>query len=351
MQLIDGKWINWTELLTWGSLITESIADRDVGKSYGMLKRCMVRARKHGEAMVWLRRTDDEAKALCQSWGNSKVKAIAESAHLSLDNFQKRGERILFRLNKDESWRPMIRYGGLSSASAFRDTDDPAEKILFLDEAFATPAKHNRYVGNEVEDCLDIFKSLRKGDCDIRLVLCGNRERHINLWHEYFGIEKEIIEEGTYRIQTSPKKRDRIPADVGNSIVVDVRANHNATHEDLKELFKGTVYGDFLGGSAKGHYKQLVMPIPPTSWHYCSFDFGHYGSIWNAPDRFMIASLRRAGNKTIRLAPDGRRDTVVLNPVLKRRLVYLRSAWNSGKLRFDSAAAAEILLPSIAKLI
>ena len=54
MRLIDGKWINWTELLSWGSLITESIADRDVGKSYGMLKRCMVRARKHGEAMVWL---------------------------------------------------------------------------------------------------------------------------------------------------------------------------------------------------------------------------------------------------------------------------------------------------------
>lgn len=349
MKRIDGKWINWTEILSYGELINICVADRDVGKSYGMLYRAITRCQKRGKAMVWLRRTDEECKSLLESFGNGKWLNILTARGLTPDNVTRQGHKILYRAGKGESWQPLIRYGSLSGWDDVRDTDDPREEVLFVDEAFATIEKHRRYNGDEVSNGLDIFKSLRKGDSDIRLIVCGNRERQCNIWADYFGIYNPPTADGIYRVPTASHRAAGIGAN--RCITYTVCNKVDSEHDDMKTLLTGTKYGVFLAGGSKSEYGALISNVPPRAWFYAAADFGRRVTLWAAYDGFIYCSFRPGGTRVIRPTPDGRPDTVVMCPDIRKRLTLLRSAWNRGRVRFDSPKCAEIMMTVIPRLI
>lgn len=349
MKRIDDRWINWTEILTYGELINICVADRDVGKSYGMLYRAITRCQKRGKAMVWLRRTDEECKSLLESFGNGKWLNILTARGLTPDNVTRQGHKILYRAGKGESWQPLIRYGSLSGWDDVRDTDDPREEVLFIDEAFATIEKHRRYNGDEVSNGLDIFKSLRKGDSDIRLIVCGNRERQCNIWADYFGIYNPPTADGIYRVPTASHRAAGIGAN--RCITYTVCNKVDSEHDDMKTLLTGTKYGVFLAGGSKSEYGALIANVPPRAWFYAAADFGRRVTLWAAYDGFIYCSFRPGGTRVIRPAPDGRPDTVVMCPDIRKRLTLLRSAWNRGRVRFDSPKCAEIMMAVIPRLI
>lgn len=349
MKRIDGKWINWTEILTYNELINICVADRDVGKSYGMLYRAITRCQKRGRAMVWLRRTDEECKSLLESFGNGKWLNILTARGLTPDNVTRQGHKILYRAGKGESWQPLIRYGSLSGWDDVRDTDDPREEVLFIDEAFATIEKHRRYNGDEVSNGLDIFKSLRKGDSDIRLIVCGNRERQCNIWADYFGIYNPPTADGIYRVPTASHRAAGIGAN--RCITYTVCNKVDSEHDDMKTLLTGTKYGVFLAGGSKSEYGALIANVPPRAWFYAAADFGRRVTLWAAYDGFIYCSFRPGGTRVIRPTPDGRPDTVVMCPDIRKRLTLLRSAWNRGRVRFDSPKCAEIMMAVIPRLI
>ena len=349
MERIDGKWINWTEILSYGELINICVADHDVGKSYGMIYRAITRGQKRGKAMVWLRRTDEECKSLLESFGNGKWLDILTARGLTPDNVTRQGHKILYRAGKGESWQPLIRYGSLSGWDDFRDTDDPREEVLFIDEAFATIEKHRRYNGDEVSNGLDIFKSLRKGDSDIRLIVCGNRERQCNIWADYFGIYNPPTADGIYRVPTASHRAAGIGAN--RCITYTVCNKADDEHNDMKTLLTGTKYGVFLAGGSKSEYGALIMNVPPRAWFYAAADFGRRVTLWAAYDGFIYCSFRPGGTRVIRPTPDGRPDTVVMCPDIRKRLTLLRSAWNRGRVRFDSPKCAEIMMAVIPRLI
>ncbi|MGM9684594.1 MAG: phage DNA encapsidation protein [Eubacteriales bacterium] len=349
MKRIDEKWINWTEILTYGELINICVADRDVGKSYGMLYRAITRCQKRGKAMVWLRRTDEECKNLLESFGNGKWLNILSARGLTPDNVTRQGHKILYRAGKGESWQPLIRYGSLSGWDDIRDTDDPREEVLFIDEAFATIEKHRRYNGDEVSNGLDIFKSLRKGDSDIRLIVCGNRERQCNIWADYFGIYNPPTADGIYRVPTASHRDAGIGAN--RCVTYTVCNKVDKEHDDMKTLLTGTKYGVFLSGGSKSEYGALIANVPPRAWFYAAADFGRRVTLWAAPNGFIYCSFRPGGTRVIRPTPDGRPDTVVMCPDIRKRLTLLRSAWNRGRVRFDSPKCAEIMMAVIPRLI
>lgn len=337
---------SWERLLSRPGVIYIAEGDRGVGKSYPMLYRSMRRLIRRHRACVWLRRTDAEVKDWLASFGSAKWRKIAKQARLDPDKLRRQGAVILYNTGDDKSprWEKLIRAGAVSQWAHFRDTDDPAEEIIYLDEAFATVEAHRRYVGNEVEHALDILKSLRRGEgSDMRMLLAGNAERAVNPWFDYFGISRPHLEEGFAMLTPTKGKdfREPIPYE---------RIRRRGDLDALDRLVDGTSMGAFLAGDPKGAQRGLLAEIPRGASWYCNVDFGRRLSLWMA-DGVLICSLRRAPGNVVKASPDGSPQTVVLTPILKKRFVLLRRAWQAGKIRFDSFEAVEWGMAAITRFL
>lgn len=336
---------SWTPLLSRPGIIYMAEGDRGVGKSYPMMVRAMRRMIRHHRATVWLRRTDVEAKDWLASFGSQKWRNIAMQARLDPDKLRRQGALILYNRGDDKrpSWEKLFRVGAVSAWSHFRDTDDPREELIFLDEAFATVEAHRRYQGNEVDHCLDILKSLRRGEgSDLRLLIAGNAERAANPWLDYFGIKHPRISSGI--VGLSPTRHgalgsiwfERIPGE---------------TLDDLDVLLTGTAMGDFLRGKPKGLTAALIEPVPRGASCYVQTDFGRLLSFWLASDGCMYVSCRAGYGPVLRERPDGSPGTVVMTPDIRQRFGLLRAAWKRGSVRFDTPEAHDWGMVAISRLI
>lgn len=329
---------SWIPLLSRPGIIYIAEGDRDVGKSYPMLLRAMKRMQRNHRSMVWLRRTEQETKDWLAEFGNGKWTKIAKQAGLEMGRMRRQGDKILYNFSEDGkdsgSWVKLLRAGAVSGWASFRDTDDPNEEIIYLDEAFATVERYRMYRGDEVHDTLDILKSLRRQGSDIRLLLAGNAEKAVNPWFEYFGMDAPKIEEGFAMLR--PQKKG---AGYG-AIPYERIRRHSA--DDLAALLDGTGYGDFLAGAPKGQNKRLIRPIPKGATVYTSVDFGRRLSIWASRDGLcMVVSLRNASGTVIRKTPNGDPNTLIYCSELRKAMTKLRMCWQAGRVYFDSPEALE----------
>ena len=96
--------------------------------------------------------------------------------------------------------------------------------------------------------------------------------------------------------------------------------------------FRFNIYGVFLAGGNKAEYGALISPVPARSWFYAAADFGGRVTLWAAYDGYIYCSFRPGGTRVIRPVPDGRPDTVIMCPDIRKRLTLLRSAWNRGRV-------------------
>lgn len=343
------RYHDWAVPLSYGGKLTIVEGDRDIGKSYGMLRRALWRCLHRKKSMVWLRRTDVEAKALLQEFGGAKWTRAADSVGIKMEDLYRKGDSVF--LKTKEGSRRVLRYGCSSGWSEFRDTDDPDIELLYLDEAFTTVERHRRYVGNEVEHALDIWKSMERDGVGVPMVVAGNKEKCVNIWLDYFGIDKVPKGAGIYRIGTSKNTT----VDMGASgtlevpeIVYERYVSNKRTSFD--RLVGGTEYGAFLDGFGKNS-TQLIKEVPRRSRIYAAIDFGKYVSLWLTPDNYIVASLRRVAGKTLRIDPDGSKNTVLLTPAIRKNFVLFRERWNAGRVRFDSQECAEYALPQFKYLL
>ena len=338
---------SWKPLLDRGRVVNIAEGARDVGKSYPMLLRAMRRMVREHRSIVWLRRTDEEIADWLSSFGSAKWRKLATQARIDPDKLRRHGALILYNEGdeKHPDWVKLLRAGAVSGWKKFRDTDDPREELIYLDEAFTTVEDFRRYRGNEVEHTLDILKSLRRGDgSDMRLVVAGNAERAVNPWFDYFGIKEPPINAGC--IDLAPSAHGGSLGLIGYERIVRVNER-----DALDSLLHGTALGDFLDGCPKGRTAALLMPMPKRATLYANVDFGTRLSLWLTSDGFLICSLRHAAGRVVRMMPNGDPNSVMLTPQIRKQFTTLRRAWSWGKVRFETQAAQEIGLHALSRLI
>lgn len=320
-----------------------------------MIVRAFSRIQRNGRSMVWLRRTDEEVKGWLSSVGSAKWAKAVRQAGLNPEKVRRQGNKIMYDFGNDRShdWRKVIRAGAVSGWAEFRDTDDPAEELIYLDEAFATVEKYRRYQGNEVHDCLDIFKTLHREGSDIRLLIAGNAEKAVNPWFDYLGIDPPKLER-KIPINSGPLYESQFRLlNPGKSEfgAIAYERGWKVQEDDLMKALSGTAYGDFLHGEPKGQNKALLRSIPSGSLVYVSVDFGKPLSVWRTRSGDFVVSLRRASGSVIRKTPNGSPGVLLLCPELRRSLVSLRLAWARGRVYFDSPEAMEWGLQAIPQII
>lgn len=334
---------DWKRLLSCNGLIYIAEGTRQVGKSFPMRARAILRHIRTGEAVFWSRRTETEVDQFVSTFPGPKWERLCRYCGIELKQLRMKNGTLQFQREENGSWAKVMRFGSISRWNSFRDTDDPKETLLYLDEAFATVAKTRAYGGNEVNDALDLFRTLRhEDDSRMRMLVAGNPDRACNLWLDYFGIRRPKIRSGIVALTPT------VNGGEFGKIWYEYIPPHGT--DALDRLLTGTEQGAFLQGQAKGTDPRLIASIPPGSQWYCNFDFGGFLSVWRSGD-YMIFSRSYAPGPVFRNRPDGGKDTLLFTADVRKRLVLLRNAWAQGRVRFASDEAMESAADVVAKII
>lgn len=344
--MIDGRFIDFNEILSHNLHLNFVDGKREIGKSYGMNRRTLARRIRDGEAIVWARLTLEDAIERAREFGSGKWTELLAREGLTMENVMRNGRRILYRPHKGADWLPLIRYVGLSEWNKMRDGDDPQERLFFFDEFIVPDAKIRRYmgmVGNPVDHLLDMWISLRRGKSRMPILAVGNPELGPDWLTPALGIvDKQVPERiKTYRL------RDDVAERLTNDVYkVDRAAVWWTTNPG----------GQSAGGDASGRPQDVPRGLyarrggHETPWAYFDLPGGSF-SVWLTHGAMICASCG-ADVPRIRLFPDGDRRTIVLTPQFRRRhLGALADYWRLGRVKFEDAMALSAFQAAVPQII
>lgn len=335
------KYHSWQPLIDTHAQLCICEGDRDVGKSFPMMIRAIKRGWRKGRSMLWLRRTQKEVKELANAFGSAKWQKAAEIAGVPFDCLKRNG-RYIALTRKNGQKVNIIHYAALSESKALRDTDDPAMDTIFIDEAFTTVNKIRQYRGNEVEDAMDIIKSMRRDERYIVTIVAGNREMVATPWYDYFGIERPKFAEGITVLHSRSGARIAFERVRKHKRAVDAQG--------FAVLADGTGYGSFMDGNAKGVAEGLIEALRPGAKYYANVDFGTRLSIWIQNGHMVFSTARNPGGcVTDKLT--GEPGAVLFTPLIRKRFTWLREYYRAGNIRFASDKAYEAGIQALKRLI
>lgn len=329
--MIDGKYLNINDILSYGYDLNIIDGKREIGKSYGNLLRAHARRIRNHEGMVWVRMFAEDADLLASSFGNGKWQDIWRRFGISSDNVKRSGRRILWRKDDKSPWLPMIRYIGLSEWENYRDADDPQEKYLFFDEFIQAPARMKRYAaGIPSENLIDLWISLRRGKDKMPMLLAGNPE-----------LGEDWLLPSLYVNDRQTPERVRVYDASGDLVDRAASVNHDISR--IAVLWTTNKGGQSSGGRQSG----VVADVPHGARRalsgrerlYATFDFGDgIVSVWYTVGGFIV-STRDADGRVFRLVPDADPRTVVFTQRSRKNCGYLRDAIVAGKLWYTDVSA------------
>lgn len=342
--MIDGKWWDSADILSYNCQGNIVKAKREIGKSYGQLKKAIARRERNHEAMIWLRFSDVEADALAGCFGDGKWVEIWESLGMTADQFRRKGRRVLWRKDKNSPWLPLIRFAGLTEWHNLRDNDDPQEKFLFFDEFIVPDSKLRNYRGRRpADDFIDLWISLRRGKAKMPFLMCGNPELGSDWFLPSIGIDDREKMEKISIYTPRDDIRDKCRSELHNLDRVAVQWTQNPD-------------GHSAGGSASG----LAQAIPQglqdrvkgTETLYAIIDLGDGPvTLWLSPRGVLVDVGTVAGKIVFRDVPDGSLYTRILPRDPRRLFGLLKSFWLLGRVYYTGAEAFRRFSRYVKKLV
>lgn len=322
-------------------------SNRTLGKTWLFKKRAFRRALKRGKKTLWVRRFKNEAKEAAAKFFTStdlqKFCGIemydAETKH---GNCKQVGDT--FYIKRGKKWDWFLQIVALSSAKKIRGVDDVALDTIVFDEYRTTPEKYRQYRGNEVNDFIDIFFSVKREHM-VRCFFLGNKESTIDPYFTYFGIPAfpdsfeglRTFRDGAICVQFINNKQNEVNAEYSNK---------------LKNLFTGTTYGRYIYENATKTSASIRIRKPPiNSINYIQLYMrGQYARILIKDGCFYIAKGCDKSQLIYCDCPSNLPRHNMLTRRLKRFFTALENALIDGHVYYESQEAYELIAPFYAWL-
>ena len=253
------EYINYLPLYGRGAIFNFVEAPRDVGKTFTAKYWGIERFKKCGKKFIWVRRTEEETRT---SKGKFFKKKLLKMCGLTADDVRVKGNYAYMK--RGRKWVDFVEFCSLSTAANQRSVDDEAYDLMFVDEAFATPAKRALFKGDEVREFIDLYFS-KKREHKLTVFLLGNKETINNPYYQYFNITPPRF--GFEGVRMFRNKT------IAVWTITDFVKS--ADHERVESLLDGTPYYDYMfKGVAKCSTVATYGKTPKKARFNCGFDFG-----------------------------------------------------------------------------
>lgn len=232
---------------------------RNIGKTWLLQKYAWRRAFKHDKKCVLIRRTKDEAMQACNDLYDTAKKIATCKGLKPYDkktkkgNFKQNGR--CFYIKRNGKWEWFLRVLYLSECKKFRGFGDERCDRIFYDEYVTTNKRRNYYIGNEVEDLIDLLITISRQH-RLKVIFFGNKENVTNPYYSYFNIKPLPVNfEG---IRTFRK----------GTIVIQqynqLKYQDKEWEQSLKDLLEGTPYGEFMFHAQYKDQAKINYGNPPA---------------------------------------------------------------------------------------
>lgn len=331
------QYINYLPIYSHGAMINFIEAPRDIGKTFTAQLWGTKRFLKSGRKFIWGRRTEEETISAKKKFFK---KTLLKLCQLTEEDVKIKGKYGYIRRGK--KWVDFVEFVSLSRAATERSVDDPDYDLMFIDEAFATPSRVRQYVGNEVQDFIDLFISKMR-DHKLTAFLLGNKEMINNPYYDYFGIKPP--REGF----TGIKKYRNGQVLVYTSDAPAVTINDKG----LRAALTGTAYGAYMfEGAARATPIGKYAPRPKKARVYACIDFGQPFTLWKWQGKLYaqigvdVSRLVFVSRETMGKYP----RAYGYGPTEKSRFAYVAAIIQRGKMFYCSPLAAEVAEAAFLKI-
>ena len=282
---IARKYYSSVELQTYNSVFNFVISNRNYGKTWGAQKRAFIRGIKHGKRTLWVRRFHEEAKQAIDKLYKSPdllawIGAEPYDKETKQGNLKQNGRKFFCR--RGRKWYCFLEVIALCNSRSMRSADDVTIDTIIFDEFTTTPDKYKLYRGDEVQDFIDLFISIKR-EHKVQCFFFGNKESVNNPYFNYFGI-KPLPQE--YQGIRTYRKGAIALQQINNK-------QHNTTQYEKKvnSLLSGTKYQAYLNNAYKDATDVPIRKLPAYANLYLQVDIDNYAiRIMTNGSRFFVTS-------------------------------------------------------------
>ena len=271
-------------VLSKGALLNLILSDRSDGKSFDCKARALEDYEQDGSITIYLRRWKTEiTEKMYKDWFEETWLNNEQYLRFSSWEFKYSKSGIKVRKSKKDDWDDIVYFIPLSIASKLKSQITNIKRIKIIDFDEYIPLD-GRYIQNEVDQLLELWKSIDRDRNIVQIVLCGNKITPFCPIFDYFKIDLSITE-------------DKIRMYKNNTLAVQIYSNkeHREKRQNSKfnDLIKDTNYEEYDSG---GILKALDLELKGIKGceYFCSFKTAiGEGSLWYKNGEIIVSTKKR----------------------------------------------------------
>lgn len=271
-------------VLSKGALLNLILSDRSDGKSFDCKARALEDYEKNGDITIYVRRWKTElTEKMYKGWFEEVWNNNENYSRFSTWEFKYSKSGIKVKKSRKDDWDDIVYFVPLSIASKLKSQITNIKRIKIIDFDEYIPLD-GRYIQNEVDQLLELWKSIDRDRNEVQIILCGNKITPFCPIFDYFGIELSITD-------------DKIRLYRDDTLAVQIYSNkeHRQQRQESKfnKLVKGTSYEDYDSGGILNALDLELRSIKGCDY-FCSFktEIGE-GSLWYKNGEIIISTKKR----------------------------------------------------------
>lgn len=181
-KLTSQDYYDGSRLLSYGAPITIACGIRSAGKTYFFKRRAIRRFIEKGETWIYLRRYDEQIKAICRK-GDKFFSDLLQNDEFPGYDLRIHGRSMEIRKHgKDSPWQTCGYLMSLSSYESEKSNMDTSLTQIVFDE-FIKERKRVPYLENEVSALMNLWETFDREENRIKIHMLGNA---VDLNNPYF---------------------------------------------------------------------------------------------------------------------------------------------------------------------
>ncbi len=316
---------DYNNLFSRNALFNFIIGERGVGKTYGILKKCVKDFIKNKSQFVYLRRYKTELK---------EFKTLLDP-HIQNEEFK--GHDVFIKGNKIYVDNEIAGFGFcISNSVTLKSSSFPKVKTIIFDE-FIIDKGNIIYLNDEVTKFLETYETIARMR-DVKVYFLGNAITIYNPYFEYFNIT--IPYDGTFKMYNE------------GQILVNYIKN-----EEYREAKSKTIFGKIIKNTNYGKYAIdnemlrdsdttfIVKKLPSSARTICNMIICGYNlGVWKSEDcRYYISQKYDPNIQRIYVFNSNDHDNYTyLTKIASSEMLFLNSAYRNGRLYFTDALSKHL---------
>lgn len=321
-------------------LFAMALSDRSDGKTFDCGVRALEDYKKDKHITVYMRRYKTEIDALLYEHFFDKV--LEEEEYAEYRNWEFKGSKqgVKVKTSKDGEWDWIVIFMILTTASRKKSVIDSLYKRIYTIDYDEVIPMDNRYLPNEPQLVMDVWKTIDRDRDVLQMVILGNRITPFCPFFDFWNISLNIVNQNLKFYQNK---------------TVAVQIYTSKEHREIRktsrfrQAISGTSYEDYDKG---GILFELNLKKTSTEGmkYWASFKSNRgEGSIWYNGNKMVISEkIRKDGLVLTDQIYNLNRENYLIT--FGKFPVFMKNVYRSNSMNFETDKAFYIFEPLLNKI-